>query len=226
MDMTTDERKRSYSNKSNGWLATLAGAAVLVAVGFGVGLVAGTAYEEPELVAQHLAGQTTDVALGPVGGGLEEGGQLDGDVAAAPPPRGPLAEPEAVLEAPPTPSGAGALDEAREQALAPKPAPVAVQKPVVKPAAGGAGFSIQVGAFASESTAHAARGRARQARLQDVRHQRGRGRALQGARRADREPQRGGAALGAAQDGAPPAHVDPGQRQAVAAAQGERVSWR
>ena len=154
MNMTTDERKRSYSNKSNGWLATLAGAAVLVAVGFGVGLVAGTAYEEPELVAQHLAGQTTDVALGPVGGGLEEGGQLDGDVAAAPPPaEGPLAEPEAVLEAPPTPLGEGALDEAREQALAPKPAPIAVQKPVVKPAAGGAGFSIQVGAFGSESTA-------------------------------------------------------------------------
>jgi cell division septation protein DedD len=155
MNMTTDERKRSYSNKSNGWLATLAGAAVLVAVGFGVGLVAGTAYEEPELVAQHLAGQTTDVALGPVGGGLAEGGRLDGDVAAAPPADAPLAEPEAVLEAPPTPLGAGALDETREEALAAKPAaaPLAAQKPVVKPAAGGAGFSIQVGAFANESTA-------------------------------------------------------------------------
>lgn len=155
MNMTTDERKRSYSNKSNGWLATLAGAAVLVAVGFGVGLVAGTAYEEPELVAQHLAGQTTDVALGPVGGGLAEAGSLDGDVAAAPPADAPLAEPEAVLEAPPTPLGAGGLDEAREEQLAARPAlaPVAAQKPVVKPAAGGAGFSIQVGAFGSESTA-------------------------------------------------------------------------
>jgi len=154
MNMTTDERKRSYSNKTNGWLATLAGAALLVAVGFGVGLVAGTAYEEPELVAQHLAGQTTDVALGPVGGGLAEGGSLDGDVAAAPPPaEAPLAEPEAVLEAPPTPLGAGALDEAREEAMAAKPAPVAAQKPPGKPAAGGAGFSIQVGAFGSESTA-------------------------------------------------------------------------
>ena len=153
MNMTTDERKRSYSNKGNGWLATLAGAAVLVAVGFGVGLVAGTAYEEPELVAQHLAGQTTDVALGPVGGGLEETASLDRDVAAPPPAEAPLAEPEAVLEAPPTPLGAGALDEAREEAIAAKPAPVAAQKPVLKPAAGGAGFSIQVGAFGSEPTA-------------------------------------------------------------------------
>jgi cell division septation protein DedD len=150
MNMTNDERKRSYSNRTNGWLATLAGAAVLVAVGFGVGLVAGTAYEEPELVAQHLAGQTTDVALGPVGGDFEPAGSLDGDVAAAPPP---LAEPEAVLEAPPAPLGAGALDETREESAAAAPGTVPAQKPVLKPAAGGSGFSIQVGAFGSEETA-------------------------------------------------------------------------
>jgi len=159
MNMSTDERKRSYSNKSNGWLATLAGAAVLVAVGFGVGLVAGTAYEEPELVAQHLAGQTAEVALAPADAGVaasaadSSAGSLDGDVAAAPP----LAEPEVALEAPPTPLGAGALDEAREAApaakLAPPVASVAAQKPVLSPAPGGSGFSIQVGAFNSDATA-------------------------------------------------------------------------
>jgi cell division septation protein DedD len=147
MNMTSDERKRSYSNRTNGWLATLAGAAVLVAVGFGVGLVAGTAYEEPELVAQHLAGQTTDVALGPVQGDFAESAAPEGDVAAAPP----LAEPEAVLEAPAAPLGAGALDDAGEEA--PAPAAVPAQKPALKPATGGAGFSIQVGAFGSEGTA-------------------------------------------------------------------------
>ncbi len=46
-----------------GWFATLAGAALLVVAGFGVGLVAGTAFEEPELVMEHLAGNTTDVPL-------------------------------------------------------------------------------------------------------------------------------------------------------------------
>ena len=97
---------------------------MLVAVGFGVGLVAGTAYEEPELVAQHLAGQTTDVALGPVGGGLEAGGQLDGDVAAAPPPaEGPLAEPEAVAGSAADAPRRGRARRARAQAIAAKPAP-------------------------------------------------------------------------------------------------------
>jgi septal ring-binding cell division protein DamX len=142
MNVTHDERKRSYSNRTNGWLATLAGAAVLVAVGFGVGLVAGTAYEEPELVAQHLAGQTTDVTLGPVSDDFEPAGSPDGDVAAAPP----LAEPDAALEAPPL--GAESLGDA----VAP-PAAVPAQRPVLKPAAAGSGFSIQVGAFGSEATA-------------------------------------------------------------------------
>jgi DedD protein len=146
MNLTNEERNRPRSSRSNGWLATLAGAGLLVAVGFGVGLVAGTAYEEPELVAQHIAGQTTDVALGP---DAAAEGSLDGDVAAAPPPAE-LAAPEATLEAPPAPLGAGGLDDARAPAQA---EPVPAQKPVVKPAPGGAGFSIQVGAFASEATA-------------------------------------------------------------------------
>jgi DedD protein len=145
MNLTNEERNRSRSSRSNGWLATLAGAGLLVAVGFGVGLVAGTAYEEPELVAQHVAGQTTDVAVGPEAPPPAEE-KADGDVAAAPP-AADFGAPEAALEAPPAaPLGAGALDDARPPAAA-----VPAQKPVVKPAPGG--FSIQVGAFASESTA-------------------------------------------------------------------------
>jgi DedD protein len=150
MNLTNEERHRSRSSRSSGWLATLAGAALLVAVGFGVGLVAGTAYEEPELVAQHVAGQTTDVALGP--DAAPEAAAEGGDVAAAPP-QPEVGTPEAAFEAPPAaPLGAGALDD---EARAPGPAPVEVpaQKPVVKPALGGAGFSIQVGAFASDATA-------------------------------------------------------------------------
>jgi cell division septation protein DedD len=46
-----------------GWIATIAGALLLIVAGFGVGLVAGAAYEEPELVVDHLAGKTTEVPL-------------------------------------------------------------------------------------------------------------------------------------------------------------------
>jgi cell division septation protein DedD len=140
MHMTHEERKRPQARKSSGWLATLGGALLLVAVGFGVGLVAGTAYEEPELVAQHLAGRTSEVALGPIDEGTRFGGP-DEDVAAAPPSE-PMAETEA-----PTPLGAGALDETRE---APPAAPPARASRLE---AGGSGFSVQVGAFGSEDAA-------------------------------------------------------------------------
>jgi cell division septation protein DedD len=148
MNLTNEERNRSRSSRANGWLATLAGAGLLVAVGFGVGLVAGTAYEEPELVAQHVAGQTTDVALGP--DAAPPAGD-DGDIAAAPP-AADFGAPEAAFEAPPAPLGTGALDDARAPA---KPAAGAApaQPPAANPPPGGAGFSIQVGAFASEATA-------------------------------------------------------------------------
>ncbi len=61
--MATASRAAANRSEGPGWLATLAGAALLVVAGFGVGLVAGTAFEEPELVMEHLAGKTTEVAL-------------------------------------------------------------------------------------------------------------------------------------------------------------------
>ncbi len=149
--MTTEERKRTQST-SSGWIATLGGGLLLVAVGFGVGLVAGTAYEEPELVAEHLVGRTTEVALEPAAP-VGEAGVLPADVAAAPPPEEP-----APLEAPP-PLGAGALDEARGEQIARVAPPVAPAAKASKPApaaqvtSGGAGFAIQVGAFGSEASA-------------------------------------------------------------------------
>ena len=45
------------------WIATLAGALLLIVAGFGIGLVAGAAYEEPSLVAEHLAGGATEVVV-------------------------------------------------------------------------------------------------------------------------------------------------------------------
>jgi len=152
--MAGEERKRPQGPGS-GWLATVAGALLLVAVGFGVGLVAGTAYEEPELVAEHLAGRTVEVALGAPAEQAEPGPAED--VAAAPPLE-PLELPESTgADDPlPTPLGAGALDEPREQRVA-RAAPAAARPPLAAPpakrAAHGAGFAIQVGAFATEGTA-------------------------------------------------------------------------
>jgi DedD protein len=57
--MTEKEAKRA----GPGWIATLAGALLLIVAGFGVGLVAGAAYEEPALVVDHLSGKTTEVPL-------------------------------------------------------------------------------------------------------------------------------------------------------------------
>jgi len=141
--MTTEERKRPQPGRT-GWFATLAGAGLLVAVGFAVGLVAGTAYEEPELVAEHLAGHTVEVALGPIDEASEH--TPADDVAAAPPREVPaVVEPlsaPAVVELLPTPLGTGALSESREDGTA---------APAAQPER--AGFAIQVGAFGTEATA-------------------------------------------------------------------------
>jgi cell division septation protein DedD len=55
--------EREAKNTGPGWIATIAGALLLIVAGFGVGLVAGAAYEEPELVVDHLSGKTTEVPL-------------------------------------------------------------------------------------------------------------------------------------------------------------------
>lgn len=171
----TEERRRPQASRGSAWLATFVGALLLVAAGFGIGLVAGTAYEEPELVAEHLAGRTTEVALGGEAEPAAEAGALSddvaaalaADVAAAPPSVPALAAPAGGDDPLPTPLGAGALDAPRDAAPAragATTAPAAVAKPARAatptaaaakpvPAAPGGGFAIQVGAFATESTA-------------------------------------------------------------------------
>ena len=54
---------KEAKNAGPGWLATIGGALLLIVAGFGVGLVAGAASEEPALVVDHLAGKTTKVPL-------------------------------------------------------------------------------------------------------------------------------------------------------------------
>ena len=153
--MMADERRMPQRASGPGWLATAGGALFLVAVGFSVGLVAGTAYQEPRLVADHLAGRTHEVAV------EDEPAAAAPDVAAPAPPAAP--EPDVAA------LGKGALDGAPRvptrppaaqadpvpevaAAAAPSAAPAPVAKPANKPGAGES-FSIQVGAFASEPAA-------------------------------------------------------------------------
>jgi cell division septation protein DedD len=84
-----------------GFLTTIAGAMLLVVFGFGIGLLAGAAYEEPELVMEHLAGETRDVPL--IVGSASPAASTP-EVGTAPPPLGrpPQEPPRRVAAAPQT----------------------------------------------------------------------------------------------------------------------------
>lgn len=143
--MMNTERRRTTTSAGPGWLATAGGALLLIALGFGVGIVAGTAYQEPELVVDHLAGRSTDVVLEPAGV-LSEAPDV-----AAPAPLVAPALGEGALEtrtAARRPAAEPAPAPAPERRVASAPAPVPVAK-----TARNEGFSIQVGAFSSEKAA-------------------------------------------------------------------------
>jgi hypothetical protein len=53
--------RRSEEQRSSSWLATAGTLVLLVAVGFGVGIVAGILWEEPRLVLAHFTGGTTEI---------------------------------------------------------------------------------------------------------------------------------------------------------------------
>ncbi|MFP6641601.1 MAG: SPOR domain-containing protein [Myxococcota bacterium] len=56
--------RRSNTNRrrlGQGWLTTLLGVLILVVGGFMLGLAVGVVFEEPELVAGHLAGRSTEI---------------------------------------------------------------------------------------------------------------------------------------------------------------------
>jgi len=99
----SENERRRKRDEGPGWFATLGGAAVLIVLGFGVGLVAGAAWDEPELVIDHFSGRTTPV---PVGGSDE---------------------PLRASQPPPAPLGGGAAPPVR--AVRPERPPVAAPSP-------------------------------------------------------------------------------------------------
>ena len=128
-------RQRQRDETGPGWLSTLGGAALLLVAGFVVGLLAGTAWEEPDLVMDHLAGRTTELPLA---------AEVSAGPAEAP-------EPESVAR----PLGARASSPVASKPEVSVDLPsVSARPPTSRPAPPAPdGFSIQVGAFDDRGTA-------------------------------------------------------------------------
>jgi len=128
-------RQRQRDETRPGWLSTLAGAALLLVLGFGVGLLAGAAWEEPDLVIDHLAGRATELRLAaeiPADPAEAEEGQ-------------PFARPLGARESSPVAVPSEVPVDLPSVAAAP---PADLPEPPEKD-----GFAIQVGAFGEEGAA-------------------------------------------------------------------------
>ena len=136
-------RNRQSEQAGPGWFSTLGGAAVLLVAGFVVGLLAGTAWEEPDLVMDHLAGRTTELPLA---------AEVSAGRAEAP-------ESESVAR----PLGARASSPAASRSEVRVDLPsVSARPPAGRPAPPAPeGFSIQVGAFDDRGTARQLAGQLR-----------------------------------------------------------------
>jgi DedD protein len=145
-------RDRRARRRGPGLASALLGGALLIAVGFGLGVLAGLLLEEPDLVLDYAAGRTQDVTLEPIAG-TGTGAPVTADVAARPPqgseaPR-PADLPEVLAQTPPAerepPHPPGTTLPRTEVARA-------TPRPTQPPPTPSGRFAIQVGAF-SEATA-------------------------------------------------------------------------
>jgi hypothetical protein len=94
--------RRREERSSSSWLATAGSLVLLVAVGFGVGVVAGILWEEPRLVLTHLTGGTTEITwTADSQGRVVAPVQPEPEVAALSQEGGPAVELPAVAAAPP-----------------------------------------------------------------------------------------------------------------------------
>lgn len=139
-----EERGRNRRRDGGpGWLTTLAGGALLVAVGFGLGIVAGVAYEQPGMVVGTVVGQGEEVPWS------EDEAPAPAESVAELEPLG--VDASELEEGPADEADApDAREPAREVAAAPRPEPE--PEPEAAPAAGG-GFAVQVGAFSDSRSA-------------------------------------------------------------------------
>jgi DedD protein len=128
-----------------GWLATLAGALLLMVAGFAVGLVSGILFEEPDLVIDQIAGRATEV---PLPGETEPAQPGTPDVAAPPAAIAPATSPPA--------QGAAAQGEPEPEVPPAQPAAAAPERPEPPPVSAPpprSGYAVQVGAYTEQGGA-------------------------------------------------------------------------
>ena len=105
-------------------LATITTFALLAALGFTLGALAGILWEQPRMILSYLSGGTTEIAWGGEGSPPADEGESLPDVAAAPESLAPLAI------APQSPVRPGDLGKPRPEPAKPAPAPpVVVEQP-------------------------------------------------------------------------------------------------
>lgn len=59
---TTENKRHDRDGAGSSWLAALLGLAFLIVAGFGVGMLAGVAWEDPGLIFAYVTGETEEVA--------------------------------------------------------------------------------------------------------------------------------------------------------------------
>lgn len=129
--------RRADSGGRRSWLAVVFGMAVLAAVGFGAGMLAGVLWKDPGLVASYALGETEEIAWGAGAEPPEPDADAETPAVAAPPPLGSNARPPEAASAP-----------AAEPAQPAQPAAAARRSPP-------RGLAVQVGAFAQSDSAEA-----------------------------------------------------------------------
>jgi cell division septation protein DedD len=149
------ERKSVRARRGPGLASALAGAGLLMVLGFALGVVGGLVMEEPDLLLDYVLGRTEPVA---VGGEAPPSAGPAADVAARPPSS---VAPEAA-ESGAQPQAAGVeLESAGPPGSAPSPAApesLPAEPEEAAPAVAAApppagGFAVQVGAFTEASAA-------------------------------------------------------------------------
>jgi cell division septation protein DedD len=127
--------RRRADRRASSWLATVGSLALLVLVGFGVGVVAGILWEDPRLVLAHLTGGTTEITWT-----ADSQGRVTTPERATPEKAAPPQVDEPAVELPAVAAAPPQVDEP------------AVELPAVATAPRGR-VAIQVGAFAESAAA-------------------------------------------------------------------------
>jgi hypothetical protein len=147
---------RSTDGLAGGWITTSVGALVLIAMGFGLGIVVGVVSKEPELMGGHVAGRSETIDWSAAAGEVSE---LPAVSASGFVEDGPAVDLPVLGEPEPATARAVASIEKVPAAAARTPEP----EPTRVAAASQGSFGVQVGAFekgaAAEEMAADLRGR-------------------------------------------------------------------